>query len=326
MKIGILGATGAVGRQMMECLAEQGIDAEELRLFASPRSTGKILRFKDREIAVGIADEKTLAGLDIVLGAVSADLARETEPLIRKAGAVFIDNSRAFRLRDDVPLVVPEINGADARSHHGIIANPNCSTIITLMAAAPIAKLSPITKLIASTYQAVSGAGIRGLQELTEEVADLSAGKPVTPSVFPAQIAFNCIPYIGSEEQDGYTSEEMKMQNEGRKILHLPDLKVTCTCVRVPVYRSHSISFSLQCERPVSVAEAKEAVRGFAGDRLIEDGYPMPLDTSNQDLVYVGRIRPDLVLDGGLSMFCCGDQIRKGAASNAVQIIRCLQD
>jgi len=325
MKIGILGATGAVGRQMVECLEEQNIQAEELRLFASSRSIGKLMRFRGQEIAVGIADAQSLSGLDIVLGAVSADLAREMEPLIRKSGAVFIDNSRAFRLRGDVPLVVPEINGADARSHHGIIANPNCSTIITMMAAAPIARLSPITKLIASTYQAVSGAGIRGLQELTEEVADLSSGKPVRPSVFPAQIAFNCIPYIGSEEQDGYTSEEMKMQNEGRKILHLPELKVTCTCVRVPVYRSHSISFSLQCERPVSVAEAKEAVRGFAGDRLIEEGYPMPLDTSNQDLVYVGRIRPDLVFEGGLSMFCCGDQIRKGAASNAVQIIRCLE-
>ena len=192
------------------------------------------------------------------------------------------------------------------------------------MAAAPIARISPIKNLVASTYQAVSGAGIAGLTELTEETKAILSAAPVNPSVFPAQIAFNCIPWIGSEDVDGYSTEEEKMQNEGRKIMHMPDMNVTCTCVRVPVYRSHSISFSVQCEQEISVEQAKNAIRGFAGDHLVEDGYPMPIDTSNQDIVYVGRIRPDHVFKGGLAMFCCGDQIRKGAAANAVQIISCL--
>ncbi|MCH4207048.1 MAG: aspartate-semialdehyde dehydrogenase [Solobacterium sp.] len=325
MKIGILGATGAVGRQMIECLEEQNIEVDELRLFASERSVGRTFRFKKQAIPVQLVSAEHLAGLDVVLGAVSESLSKEYAPLIKAAGAIYIDNSKAFRLDPEVPLVIPEINGEDARHHHGIIANPNCSTIITLMAAAPIAKISPITRLIASTYQAVSGAGIKGLSELTEETKAVMAGEEIKPEVFPHQIAFNCIPWIGNADCNGYTSEEYKMQNEGRKIMHLPELKVTCTCVRVPVYRSHSISFSLQCERPVSVAEAEEAIRQFPGDKLIEKGYPMPIDTSNQDIVYVGRVRPDLVFDGGLAMFCCGDQIRKGAAANAVQIIRCLK-
>lgn len=324
MKIGILGATGAVGRQMIQCLEEQKIETEELRLFASPRSAGKAMQFKNQELHVEPVSAERLADLDIVLGAVSAELAREYAPLIVKPSAVFIDNSKAFRLDPNVPLVIPEINGSDAKQHHGIIANPNCSTIITLMAAAPIARISPIRNLIASTYQAVSGAGINGLQELTEQTKAVLSASPVNPSVFPAQIAFNCIPWIGSEDEDGYTSEEKKMQDEGRKIMHMPNMNVTCTCVRVPVYRSHSISFSMQCEQKITVEQAKEAIRGFAGVHLVEDGYPMPIDTSNQNDVYVGRIRPDHVFEGGLTMFCCGDQIRKGAAANAVQIISCL--
>lgn len=321
MRIGILGATGAVGRQMMECLEEQKIIPDDLILLASPRSEGKVLPFAGKELMVHAVNEAWLEGLDYVLGAVDADTSRKWAPAIRNSGAVYIDNSSAFRLEEDIPLVVPEINGADALNHHGIIANPNCSTIITLMAIAPIHQISPIRKVIASTYQAVSGAGMHGIDELEQEVKDIAEGKAVKPSVFPAQIAYNCIPWIGSEKEAGYTSEELKMRNEGRKILHNPELKVTCTCVRVPVFRSHSISVSVECEQPVSAEAAAEAISQFEGDVYLKDGYPMPRDTSGQDKVYVGRLRPDMVFDGGLSLFCCGDQIRKGAAANAVQIL-----
>ncbi|MSS57784.1 aspartate-semialdehyde dehydrogenase [Erysipelotrichaceae bacterium Oil+RF-744-GAM-WT-6] len=321
MRIGILGATGAVGRQMMECLEEQKIISDDLILLASPRSEGKVLPFAGKELMVHAVNEAWLEGLDYVLGAVDADTSRKWAPAIRNSGAVYIDNSSAFRLEEDIPLVVPEINGADALNHHGIIANPNCSTIITLMAIAPIHQISPIRKVIASTYQAVSGAGMHGIDELEQEVKDIAEGKAVKPSVFPAQIAYNCIPWIGSEKEAGYTSEELKMRNEGRKILHNPEMKVTCTCVRVPVFRSHSISVSVECEQPVSAEAAAEAISQFEGDVYLKDGYPMPLDTSGQDKVYVGRLRPDMVFDGGLSLFCCGDQIRKGAAANAVQIL-----
>lgn len=321
MRIGILGATGAVGRQMMECMEEQKIIPDDLILLASPRSEGKVLPFAGKELMVHAVNEAWLEGLDYVLGAVDADTSRKWAPAIRNSGAVYIDNSSAFRLEEDIPLVVPEINGADALNHHGIIANPNCSTIITLMAIAPIHQISSIRKVIASTYQAVSGAGMHGIDELEQEVKDIAEGKAVKPSVFPAQIAYNCIPWIGSEKEAGYTSEELKMRNEGRKILHNPEMKVTCTCVRVPVFRSHSISVSVECEQPVSAEAAAEAISQFEGDVYLKDGYPMPRDTSGQDKVYVGRLRPDMVFDGGLSLFCCGDQIRKGAAANAVQIL-----
>lgn len=326
MKIGILGATGAVGRQMLECIEERNIPADEIRVFASERSKGMKLPFKGQELTVDVADAENLKGLDYVLGAVSNAMSKYYRPLIVEAGAVYIDNSSAFRLDDDVPLVVPQINGEDALKHNGIIANPNCSTIITMMALAPIAAISPIKTLTATTFQAVSGAGIGGFRELEEQVNQVMNNEPVTPSVFPAQIAFNCIAEIGSYNDNGYTTEEMKMQNEGRKILHLPDLKVTCTCVRVPVYRSHSISAAFETEEYISVEDAEKAISAFEGDRLVKDHVPTPLDTSNQDLVYVGRVRRDLTRDNALSLWCCGDQIRKGAASNAVEIMEYLEN
>ena len=326
MKIGILGATGAVGRQMLECIEERNIPADEIRVFASERSKGMKLPFKGQELTVDVADAENLKGLDYVLGAVSNAMSKYYRPLIAEAGAVYIDNSSAFRLEDDVPLVVPQINGEDALKHNGIIANPNCSTIITMMALAPIAAISPIKTLTATTFQAVSGAGIGGFRELEEQVNQVMNNEPITPSVFPAQIAFNCIAEIGSYNDNGYTTEEMKMQNEGRKILHLPDLKVTCTCVRVPVYRSHSISAAFETEEYISVEDAEKAISAFEGDRLVKDHVPTPLDTSNQDLVYVGRVRRDLTRDNALSLWCCGDQIRKGAASNAVEIMEYLEN
>ncbi|MBQ3459110.1 MAG: aspartate-semialdehyde dehydrogenase [Solobacterium sp.] len=324
MKIGILGATGAVGRQMLECIEERNIEADEIRLFASARSAGKTMKYKGTDLVIQEATPEALQGLDYVLGAVSNAFSRQYAPLIKAAGAVYIDNSSAFRLEDDVPLVVPEINGEDALKHNGIIANPNCSTIITMMAAAPIARISPIKKITATTFQAVSGAGIGGLQELNSQVQAIHDGKEPEIKVFPQQIAFNCIAEIGSYNENGYTAEEMKMQNEGRRILHLPDLKVTCTCVRVPVYRSHSISFTAVTEDKVTVEQAREAIVNAEGTKLVEDHVPSPLETSNQDIVYVGRIRADLCEENGLAMWCCGDQIRKGAAANAVQIMEYL--
>lgn len=323
MRIGIVGATGAVGRQMITCLEERKIDVEELRLFASSRSAGKKIPYLNQEMTIQEVSVGCFDGLDYVLGAVSNALSKEYRPMIEKAGAVYIDNSSAFRMEEDVPLVVPQINGEDALRHHGTIANPNCSTIITLMALAPICRLSKIKSINACTYQAVSGAGMHGIEELENQCEAIRNHEEVEVHTFPSQIAYNVIADIGSMLENGYTTEEMKMQNEGRKILHLPELKVTCTCVRVPVYRSHSISATVVCENHVSIAEAEKAIDAFDGDVLYK-GVPTPLLTTDQDLVYVGRIREDLTNENGLVIWCCGDQIRKGAASNAVEIMEYL--
>lgn len=326
IKLAVLGATGAVGQEMIKVLEEYAIPVERLLPLASARSAGGVVRFGGKDVLIEEATDESFSGMDFVLGAVEADMSRRFAPAIRKSGAVYIDNSSAFRLDPDVPLIVPEINGADAFRHKGLIANPNCSTIITMMAVGGIAALSPIRSMIASTYQAVSGAGQNGLRELEQQMKALTAGERVERRVFPAQIALNVIPYIGAGLDNLYTDEEMKMQNEGRRILHQPDLKVTCTCVRVPVMRSHSISVTLRTDRKISVQEANDAIRAFPGCRLIEDlegrCYPTPLDTSGQDLVMVGRVRDDLTDPNGLSLWCCGDQIRKGAAANAVQILK----
>ena len=327
-KLGILGATGAVGREMMKILAERKFPISELHLFASKRSAGKVIEWQGKPVQIEEACETAFEGLDIVLGAAEADIAKEMAPYIVKAGAVLVDNSSAFRLERDVPLIVTEINPEDAKNHHGILSNPNCSTIITVTAVNALNAISPIRSMTASTYQAVSGAGAGGPLELAEEVEALRTGRPVEPKVFTHQIAYNLIPQIGGEQFEGYTSEEMKMQNEGRKIMHLPDLRVSCTCVRVPVVRSHSISVSLHFDRPISVEEARAAIAKAPGCRLVDDlakhEYPMPLDTSDQDIVFVGRIRPDLTDDNGLCLWCCGDQVRKGEATNTVQIAELL--
>ncbi|HWQ58959.1 MAG TPA: aspartate-semialdehyde dehydrogenase [Clostridia bacterium] len=326
--VAILGATGAVGRQMLRCLEERDFPVGELRLLASAKSAGAKLSFRGGEIEVLEADEEAFGGLDIVLGAVQAPLARRFAPAIAAAGAVFIDNSSAFRLLDEVPLVVPEINAQDVKTHKGIISNPNCSTIIALVAVNAINRISPIKAMYASTYQAVSGAGALGVVELEEETRAIVNGDAVKPSVFRYQIAENLIPQIGGFEGDGYTTEEMKMQREGRKITHRPELIVNCTCVRVPVMRSHSISVTVITESPVSPFEARAAVEKAPGCKLADDPvncvYPMPLPASDQDLVFVGRIRRDPVSENGLTLWCSGDQLRKGAATNAVQIAELL--
>ena len=327
-KVAVLGATGAVGREMIKILEERNFPISELIPLASARSAGSTLSFRGKEVTVREVTPDSFTGIDIVLGAAPNKLAQEYAPHIVAAGAVFVDNSSAFRMDENVPLVVPEINPEDALKHNGIISNPNCSTIISLVAVHAINKLSPIKTMTASTYQAVSGAGAGGVIELEEQVNAIATGNTFVPSVFPYQIAFNLIPQIGGFDENGYTSEEMKMQNEGRKIMHLPELRVGCTCVRVPVYRSHSISITLYTETPLSVEEVKSAIACADGCRLVDNPevkeYPMPLDTSDQDLVYVGRIRKDVASENGISLWCCGDQVRKGAATNAIQIAELL--
>ena len=328
--VGILGATGAVGQEMMKILLERKFPVGELRPIASARSAGSEIDFGGRKCTIVEASDDAFEGLDIVLGAAENDIAERFAPAIVKAGAVFVDNSSAFRLDPKVPLVIPEINPEDVKWHKGIISNPNCTTIVTLVAINALAKESPIETIIASSYQAVSGAGKGGIDELNNEVKALSEGKHLEPKVFQYQIAYNIIPQIGGEAFEGYTSEEMKMQNEGRKIMHLPELKVSCTCVRVPVVRSHSVSIVVRTKEKISVERARQLIAAAPGCRLVDDlaakRYPMPLETSDQDLVFVGRIRDDLTSDNGLNIWCCGDQVRKGAATNAVQIAQLLTE
>ena len=334
INVGVLGATGAVGSMMLKVLEERKFPVGELRLYASSKSKGKKVVFNNKEYTIEDADEADFSGLDVVFGAVGNNLAEKYAPLIVKAGALFIDNSSSYRMDPNVPLVVPEINPEDIFKHKGIIANPNCSTIIALMGVAPINKLSKIKHMVASTYQAVSGAGVYGIKELNYENNEIAKINEATgeenPKVerlydtFPYQIASNLIPQISTFLDNGYTKEEMKMQNEGRKILHNDNMLVNCTCVRVGVIRSHSISITLVTEDKLDLYDVRNAIKNQEGVVLYDDPenkiYPMPLLTSDQDLVYVGRIRRDLINENGISLFICGDQIRKGAATNAVDI------
>ena len=327
--IAVLGATGAVGQEMLKVLAERNFPINELKALASKSSAGKTVYSGNSEIIIEEATNDSFKGMDFVLGAVSNSMAKRFAPAITKAGAVFIDNSSAFRLNDDVPLVIPQINPADAFENKGIIANPNCSTIVTLMAISGIARIAKIESMVACTYQAVSGAGREGIEELQAQIRSEYTGEPKISNIFPCQILSNAIPAIGEELENGYTTEEMKMQNEGRKIMHLPDMNVCCTCVRIPVMRSHSISVQLKLDRSVSIDEAKQAIAAAPGCVLVSDingrNYPTPLDTSDQDLVFVGRVRRDLLNgDKGITLWCCGDQIRKGAATNCVEIAELL--
>ncbi|MEG1066027.1 MAG: aspartate-semialdehyde dehydrogenase [Erysipelotrichaceae bacterium] len=323
--VAILGATGAVGQEMLKVLIERKFPLNSIKLLASKRSAGKSVSFDGKDYIIEEATSDSFKGMDIVLGAATNEIAEALSKDIVAAGAVFIDNSSAYRMDPNVPLVVPEVNAEDVKLHKGIIANPNCATIIALGAVNELNKYAKINRMIVSTYQAVSGAGVGGIKELDNQVADLSAGNPVKIENFQYQIAYNLIPQIGGFDAEGYSSEEMKMQNEGRKILHNPELMVNCTCIRVPVYRSHSESITLEFDKDIDVAMAKELLSKAEGVKLVDDLnnqlYPMPLDTSDQDLIYVGRIRKDISSNkSGLVLWCCGDQIRKGAATNAIQI------
>ncbi len=320
--VGIVGATGAVGQQMLQCLEERNLDIE-VRLFASARSKGKVFQYKGKDIVVEELCEDSMKGLDYALGATENDLAKVWTKWAKKEGVVVVDNSSAFRLDEDVPLVVPEINADDIQKHNGLIANPNCATIIALVAVNALHKEFGIKRMIVSTYQAVSGAGVKGIQDLETQIKDPNAPH----NAFPYQIAYNLIPQIGDFDDLGISKEEWKLQNESRKIWHTDDLLVNCTCVRVPVMRSHSESITIECEKEVDVDKARELLAKAEGVVLKDDPknkiYPMPLDTTDQDLVFVGRIRKDISDPSGhsLALFCCGDQIRKGAATNAVQIL-----
>ncbi len=323
--IAILGATGAVGREMLKVLYERKFPVGVIKALASKSSAGKKLPFGDKEIVVEEATENSFEGMDFVLGAVSNAMSKKFAPAVVKAGALYIDNSSAFRLDDSVPLIVPEINAEDAFKNSGIIANPNCSTIVTMVAISAISRLTKIEAMVACTYQAVSGAGREGIEELEAQIKAEVTGEEKVSKIFPCQILSNAIPRIGDELENGYTTEEMKMENEGRKILHLPELKVCCTCVRIPVMRSHSISVQIKTKDALDIGDVKKAIASAPGCVLAEDidgrNYPTPLDTSDQDLVFVGRVRRDLINgDHGITLWCCGDQVRKGAATNAVQI------
>ena len=328
--VAILGATGVVGTQMIQCLEERNFPVAKLVPLASAHSAGKTLRFRGEDVTVVEAKPEAFEGVDIVLGAAGDGIAKALLPEAAKRGAVCVDNSHAFRLEPDVPLVIPEINAADSTNHpRNIIANPNCATIIGLVPTWPLHKLAGLRRLIVSTYQAASGAGMPGLTELQREMGVVANGGEMgDTSPFAYQLAANLIPQIGSFKDEGYTSEEWKMQNEGRKIMHLPELKVSCTCVRVPVERSHAVSIDVITEEKLDLADVRAAIEKAPGCRLYDEPsekiYPMPILTSNQDIVYVGRIRRDLVNENGINLWCCGDQVRKGAATNAVQIAELL--
>ena len=330
--VGILGATGVVGRQMLKCLEERDFPVGRLVPLASARSAGKTIAFRGEEVTIVEAQPDAFEGIDILLGAADDGTAKRLLPEAVKRGAVCVDNSHAFRLDEDVPLVIPEINAEDVKWHHGIISNPNCATIIGLVPLWPLHQAAGITRIIASTYQAASGAGMPGLVELEREMGCVAAGEPVGETKpFAYQLAANLIPQISSFKEEMYTDEELKMGREGRKICHLPNLRVNCTCVRVPIMRSHSESITAEFERPISPDEARNLLEAAPGVKVVDDPqnlrYPMPLETSDQDLIYVGRIRRDMSAPDGvnaLTLFCCGDQIRKGAATNAVQIAELL--
>lgn len=322
MKIAIVGATGAVGQQMLQCLEERNFDVE-VKLLASARSKGKVFQYQGKDVVVEELTEESFKDVDYALGATENDITKMWMPWAQANNVVVVDNSSAYRLDEDVPLVIPEINPEDIEKNHGIIANPNCATIIALVALNELKKEFGIKRMIVSTYQAVSGAGVKGIQDLEAQSKDPS----VPSTAFPYQIAYNLIPQIGGFDDLGISKEEWKMQNEGRKIWHDDNLLVSCTCVRVPILRSHSESIFIECEKEVDVEKARACIEKAAGCQLKDDPkngvYPMPLDTTDQDDVFVGRFRKDIADPTGhsLSLFCCGDQIRKGAATNAVQIL-----
>ena len=329
----ILGASGAVGRQMLTCLAESGLEISNLKLLASKKTAGRRVKFLGEELAIEQTREASFAGQDIVLSAVENDVAKTYAPKAAAAGAIVVDNSSAYRLDPQVPLVVADVNIKDAKNAEiGIIANPNCATIIALLAVAPLHFAATIKRMVVSTYQAASGAGMRGIEELEAQQKAIVEGHEIPAShAFVDQLAMNLIPDIGGVTDNLFTTEEMKMQNEGRKILHDDNLKVNCTCVRVPILRSHSESITLEFEDEMTPGRAREILNNAKGVRVIDDPtnddakkrYPMPLYTSDQDLVFVGRIRNDYSYsrpNHALSLWCTGDQIRIGAATNAVKI------
>jgi aspartate-semialdehyde dehydrogenase len=326
--VAIVGATGAVGAELIQLLEQREFPLRGLKLLASPKSAGKKLKFKGEEIAVEPLSKDSFKSVDIALFSAGAGTSREYAAPAVNAGSVVIDNSSAFRMESEVPLVVPEINPADIQKHRGIIANPNCTTIIALMALFPLHKAFRVKRVIASSYQAVSGAGAKAIHELETQSKSFFSGEPVTPSVFPHPIAFNVLPQVDVFLENGYTKEEVKFVNESRKIMHHPTLRASITCVRVPVFRAHSIAIHAEFELPVSLERARDVLAKFQGLELVDDPstkkYPMPLLVAGRNDCQVGRVRTDTALDNGLAFWVCGDQLLKGAALNAIQIAEML--
>lgn len=322
--VAVVGATGAVGIEMIQTLEKRQFPVGKLTLLASARSVGKKLKFKGQEVTVQELTKDAFGGIDIALFSAGGGISREFAPVAAKAGCVVVDNSSAFRMDDQVPLVVPEINAADVKWHKGIIANPNCTTAITLMALYPLHQAFGCRRIFASSYQAVSGTGAKAIVELRRQVDQLVHGQAVTREVYPHQIAFNVLPHVDSFLPSGYTKEEMKMENEGRKIMHHPGFRASVTCVRVPVYRAHSVAVSAEFDKPVTVEAAREVLGRAPGLKVIDDPakneYPLPLYLAEQYDCAVGRIRKDCAMDNGLAFWVAGDQLLKGAALNAVQI------
>lgn len=326
--VAILGATGAVGTELLELLETRNFPLKSLKLLASERSAGKTVTFNGTELTIEAVSDRAFDGIDIVLASAGGSISKEWLPIAVQAGAVAIDNSSAYRMDPTVPLVVPEVNPEAAATHRGIIANPNCTTILMTVALWPLHQIQPIQRIVAATYQSASGAGARAMAEVEQQARQILAGESPTAEIFPYPLAFNLFPHNSPLTEQGYCQEEMKMVNETRKIFGAPDLRVTATCVRVPVLRAHSEALNIEFAQPFDPAQAKAALSQAPGVTVVEDWqanyFPMPMEASGQDDVLVGRIRSDLSHPNGLELWICGDQIRKGAALNAVQIAELL--
>jgi aspartate-semialdehyde dehydrogenase len=341
--IAVVGATGAVGAELLRVLERRNFPAANLRAISSSRSVGKLVRFRNDEIAVEALREDSFDEIDIAFFSAGGEISRKFVPIARSAGAIVIDNSSVFRMDADVPLVIPEINGEDVRKHRGLIANPNCTTAVALMAIYPLHRVFGVRRVFAASYQAVSGSGRRAIEELKRQVEESHGGRPMgeanatsarsgshseAATVFPHPIAFNVLPHVDVFLESGYTREEMKMQNEGRKIMHLPEFRASATCVRVPVFRAHSVAVSAEFGKAVSVEQAREVLAKAPGLELVDEPqknrYPMPLSVAGKDNCEVGRVRLDCALKNGLAFWVSGDQLLKGAALNAVQIAELL--
>ncbi len=326
--VAVVGATGAVGIEMIQTLEKRNFPVGQLKLLASRRSAGRKLKFHGRDVTVEELTQDSFDGMQFALFSAGSSISKEFAPLAVKAGCVVVDNSSCFRMDPNVPLVVPEINGDDVKQHKGIIANPNCTTAITLMALYPLHVAFGCTRIFASSYQAVSGTGAKAIAELERQVDQIVKGQPVTKEVYPHQIAFNVLPQVDSFLPTGYTKEEMKMENEGRKIMHHPTFRASVTCVRVPVYRAHSVAVSAEFAKPVTVEAAREVLKQAPGldviDNPAKSEYPLPLYQAEKYNCAVGRLRKDCALDNGLCFWVSGDQLLKGAALNAVQIAELL--
>jgi aspartate-semialdehyde dehydrogenase len=328
VRVALLGATGAVGTELLELLQSRNFPISDLKLLASPRSAGRTISFQGEELLVESVTEQSFEGVDIVLASAGGEISKTWATRAVERGAVVIDNSSAFRMNPDVPLVVPEVNPQAAASHQGIIANPNCTTILMAMAVWPLHQIQPVQRIIAATYQSASGAGMRAMEEVKAQAKAILAGETPPTECFPYPLAFNLFPHNTPMNEQGYCEEEMKMINETRKIFNAPEIRISATCVRVPVLRAHSEAINLEFGQPMPVAKAREVLAKAPGVQLVEDWeanyFPMPIDATGRDEVLVGRIRQDLSHPCGLELWLCGDQVRKGAALNAIQIAELL--